>query len=194
MHPVSVEFRSRTKPERFSFSLALGSRVVFIPPLCTHDLGRDELSDKGSVHSDEIAFHRALRTKRALSWSRAIRRSKLICEYRYNTILRHTAENLNLSKSVWNTADRCTKRWRGKERRSEREKEIADSMWHRNSVTISFSPHGRDLRKREVTFVSTDLASHVHTCVHTCVCVRIHARAHTQLTQAIARAHCYTFQ
>lgn len=50
-------------------------KQIFIPPFCTHDLGRDELSDKGSVHSDEIAFHRALRTKRALSRSRAVGRN-----------------------------------------------------------------------------------------------------------------------
>lgn len=86
--------RSRTKPERFSFLPPCSWKLVFIPPFCTHDLGRDELSDKGSVHSDEIAFHRvcAPRTKRALSRSRAVRRPKLICAYRYNMILIYAAE------------------------------------------------------------------------------------------------------
>lgn len=54
------------------------------------------------------------------------------------------------------------KKPRRRKRRKRERGNTVDSTWRRNSVRISFSPHGRDLRKGEVTLVSTDLTSHVH--------------------------------
>lgn len=71
------------------------------------------------------------------------------------------------------TKSRKTKR-KKKEGETKRRERNIDSMKRQNSVKISFSPYSRDLRKREVTSISTDLTSHVYAicsvrlCLHTC--------------------------
>lgn len=90
---------------------ALAKSGSFIPPFrAPHDPEKGELSDKGSVHSDEIAFYRlrAPRTKRVLSRSRVVCRSKLICACRYNAIPRARVpreRKSDPSKSARNTSD-----------------------------------------------------------------------------------------